>query len=181
MMDQSEVDAQQHHDAIHDERRMLKAEIASLSHQNTCLSAELVAYDEHMARMQADSEKYLIPDNECGIHWFVSRMLWHLDGPEQRALANSARDCQPSEGDSTDCVDSPNRGTRDAMSIAAQVVREIDCQHRPLACEAARRLVLQHERLSAILKTAERMACSGMADRTKAGNEILDLLEPGDE
>ena len=35
--------------------------------------------------MQADAVKYLTPGSGCGAEWFVSRMLWHLDGPEQRA------------------------------------------------------------------------------------------------
>lgn len=35
--------------------------------------------------MQADMRTYLMPDGGCGADWFVSRMLWHLDGPEQRA------------------------------------------------------------------------------------------------
>jgi hypothetical protein len=35
--------------------------------------------------MQADAVTYLTPGSGCGSDWFVSRMLWHLDGPEQRA------------------------------------------------------------------------------------------------
>ena len=41
--------------------------------------------------MQADAEKYLMPDNECGRAWFISRNLWHLDGPEQRAAMERAQ------------------------------------------------------------------------------------------
>ena len=41
--------------------------------------------------MQADAEKYLMPDNECGRDWFISRILWHLDGPEQRAAMERAQ------------------------------------------------------------------------------------------
>lgn len=40
--------------------------------------------DALIRAMQQDATKYLIPDNECGQDWFVSRMLWHLDGPQQR-------------------------------------------------------------------------------------------------
>lgn len=35
-------------------------------------------------KMQADAATYLEPGNNLGQDWFVSRMLWHLDGPEQR-------------------------------------------------------------------------------------------------
>lgn len=156
--------------------RCLQSENASLGQQNACLSAELREYDDHMARMQADAEKYLIPGNECGMQWFVSRMLWHLDGPEQRRLANSAAKCMVEEGDSTDCVDSPAPQTRGPLAIASMLVQEVNCQHRPLACEAARRLVVQHERLSAIRHTTERQVASGLADRIKAGYEVLDAL-----
>ena len=41
--------------------------------------------------MQADAEKYLMPDNECGRDWFINRILWHLDGPEQRAAMERAQ------------------------------------------------------------------------------------------
>ena len=41
--------------------------------------------------MQADAEMYLMPDNECGKDWFISRILWHLDGPEQRATMERAQ------------------------------------------------------------------------------------------
>ena len=40
--------------------------------------------DTLIKKMQADATMYLIPDNECGAEWFISRTLWHLDGPEQR-------------------------------------------------------------------------------------------------
>jgi len=45
------------------------------------LNKKLIALIE---AMQQDAEKFLIPDNECNQDWFVSRMLWWLDGPEQR-------------------------------------------------------------------------------------------------
>jgi hypothetical protein len=32
-----------------------------------------------------DAVRYLTPGSRCGKGWFVSRMLWHLDGPEQQA------------------------------------------------------------------------------------------------
>ena len=34
--------------------------------------------------MQSDAVAYLVPDNDCGMDWFVNRMLGHLDGPQQR-------------------------------------------------------------------------------------------------
>ena len=41
--------------------------------------------DALLRAMQADARTYLTPGSGCGADWFVSRMLWHLDGPEQRA------------------------------------------------------------------------------------------------
>lgn len=38
------------------------------------------------------------------------------------------------------CFDSVPPKTRSAIVIAAELVREVDCQHRPIVCEAARRL-----------------------------------------
>lgn len=38
------------------------------------------------------------------------------------------------------CYDQKPPSTRDAITIAAELVREVDCKHRPLACEAARKL-----------------------------------------
>ena len=40
--------------------------------------------DALLRRMQSDATKYLTPDSGCGVEWFVRRMLWHLDGPQQR-------------------------------------------------------------------------------------------------
>ena len=44
--------------------------------------------DALLRSMQADAVRYLLPDNDCDRDWFVSRMLWHLDGPEQRDAQN---------------------------------------------------------------------------------------------
>lgn len=44
--------------------------------------------DDLFRSMQTDAEKYLIPDNDCDRDWFVNRMLWRLDGPEQRKAQN---------------------------------------------------------------------------------------------
>lgn len=38
------------------------------------------------------------------------------------------------------CVDSVPPKTRSPIVIAAELARAVDCQHRPIACEAARRL-----------------------------------------
>ncbi len=46
--------------------------------------------DALLRAMQADAVKYLTPNSGCGADWFVSRMLWHLDGPEQRAAQGDA-------------------------------------------------------------------------------------------
>ncbi|MCP4645806.1 MAG: hypothetical protein GY851_35500 [bacterium] len=41
---------------------------------------------QHVAKMQRDAVKYLVPDNDCDRAWFINRMLYHLDGPEQREV-----------------------------------------------------------------------------------------------
>lgn len=46
--------------------------------------------DALLRAMQADMRKYLTPGSGCGADWFISRMLWHLDGPEQRAAQGGA-------------------------------------------------------------------------------------------
>lgn len=51
------------------------------------LLAIVERYREHLRRMQADATTYLIPDlTDCGRDWFISRILWHLDGPQGRAI-----------------------------------------------------------------------------------------------
>jgi len=51
------------------------------------LLAIVERYREHLRRMQADATTYLIPDRpDCGRDWFISRILWHLDGPQERAI-----------------------------------------------------------------------------------------------
>ncbi len=45
---------------------------------------KLEKLDALLRSMQADAVRYLVPDNDCGADWFVSRMLWHLDDPAQR-------------------------------------------------------------------------------------------------
>ena len=49
------------------------------------LEQKVARLDALLRAMQADARTYLTPDSGCGADWFVSRMLWHLDGPEQRA------------------------------------------------------------------------------------------------
>lgn len=48
-------------------------------------------------------------------------------------------DCSvsPDRG-SIDCYDSPPPQTRPALTIASELVIKVDCNHRPLACEASR-------------------------------------------
>ena len=47
--------------------------------------------DALLRDMQADAVRYLVPDNNCGAEWFVSRMLSHLDGPKQREAQDGVR------------------------------------------------------------------------------------------
>jgi hypothetical protein len=54
------------------------------------LEQKVERMDALLRAMQADAVKYLTPDSGCGADWFVSRMLWHLDGPEQRAAQEDA-------------------------------------------------------------------------------------------
>lgn len=49
------------------------------------LKQKVERLDALLCAMQADARRYLTPGSGCGSDWFVSRMLWHLDGPEQRA------------------------------------------------------------------------------------------------
>ena len=48
------------------------------------LAQKVERLDALLRTMQADAITYLTPDSGCGADWFVSRMLWHLDGPQQR-------------------------------------------------------------------------------------------------
>ena len=44
-----------------------------------------------LENMQADVRSYLIPDKtECNQAWLVSRLIWWLDGPEQRKAQKTA-------------------------------------------------------------------------------------------
>lgn len=55
-------------------------------------------------KMQADMVAYLEPSNECGKDWFVNRMIWHMDGPEQREAQGAAAGAslvQPSQAGKT--------------------------------------------------------------------------------
>jgi len=62
------------------------AEIAALREQLQKAQSALQMTSDWFAAAQAEAELYLIPNNDCNQYWFVSRMLWHLDGPTQRAL-----------------------------------------------------------------------------------------------
>lgn len=41
--------------------------------------------DALLCAMQADMVAYLVPDSPHNADWLVGRILYHLDGPEQRA------------------------------------------------------------------------------------------------
>jgi len=68
----------------------LRAELAAakeaLREQLQKAQSALQMTSDWFAAAQAEAELYLIPNNDCNQYWFVSRMLWHLDGPTQRAL-----------------------------------------------------------------------------------------------
>jgi hypothetical protein len=66
----------------HDRRK----EIAALREQLQKAQSALQMTSDWFAAAQAEAELHLIPNNDCNQYWFVSRMLWHLDGPTQRAL-----------------------------------------------------------------------------------------------
>lgn len=54
------------------------------------LEKKVERLDAMLRAMQADMRTYLTPGSGCGADWFVSRMLWHLDGPQQRAAQGDA-------------------------------------------------------------------------------------------
>ena len=59
-------------------------EIELLQDQNKKLNALL-------ENMQTDVRNYLIPDKtECSQAWLVSRLIWWLDGPDQREAQKTA-------------------------------------------------------------------------------------------
>lgn len=54
----------------------------------------------------------------------------------------SALDCSAANGGSEDCYDSiPPRLRVSGIAIAGDLVRQVDCQHRPIACEAAKKIL----------------------------------------
>ncbi len=62
-------------------------EIEELRKENEILKDIIYGFNKHLLKMQADCVKYVEPDNtECGRDWFISRMIYHLDGPEQREI-----------------------------------------------------------------------------------------------
>ena len=68
----------------------LRAELAAakeaLREQLQKAQSALQMTSDWFAAAQAEAELYLIPNNDCNQYWFVSRMLWYLDGPTQRTL-----------------------------------------------------------------------------------------------
>ena len=59
-------------------------EIVRLQEQNKKLNVLL-------ENMQADVQNYLMPDKtECNKDWLVSRLIWWLDGPDQREAQKTA-------------------------------------------------------------------------------------------
>lgn len=64
------------------------------------LKSALEMYEAHMSVMQKDAETYLTPNSDATVtemfhyrsdEWFVSRMLYHLDGPMQREVQSVGR------------------------------------------------------------------------------------------
>jgi hypothetical protein len=66
------------------------SETNSVKREVKSLEQKVQRLEALMRAMQADAVTYLKPDSGCGADWFVSRMLWHLDGPEQRAAQGDA-------------------------------------------------------------------------------------------
>ncbi len=62
-------------------------------------TAQPTKLDVLFRKMQADMVTYLEPSNACGQDWFVNRMIWHMDGPEQRAAQGDAPAATTSIGD----------------------------------------------------------------------------------
>ena len=64
------------------------------------LRATVERYRAHLRRMQADATTYLMPDRpDCDRAWFISRILWHLDGPQERAIEALAASGPAQEGE----------------------------------------------------------------------------------
>ena len=64
------------------------------------LRATVERYRAHLQRMQADATTYLMPDRpDCDRAWFISRILWHLDGPQERAIEALAASGPAQEGE----------------------------------------------------------------------------------
>jgi len=58
----------------------------------------------HIEAMQRDAVAYLTPDDTGrNRDWFVSRMLWQLDGPEQRTMQDALRAALPETRFTTCC------------------------------------------------------------------------------
>jgi len=71
------------------------------------LRAIVERYRAHLRHMQADATTYLIPDlTDCGRDWFISRILWHLDGPQERAIEAALA----ASGDPASPAATPGRG-----------------------------------------------------------------------
>jgi hypothetical protein len=69
-----------------------------LEAENVRLREALEIHEAHMDIMQRDSERYLMPDDTVfNQDWFVSQMLYHLDGLMQREMQQTAREALAKE------------------------------------------------------------------------------------
>jgi hypothetical protein len=72
----------------------LEGQIISHKVRIEALTAALEAHENHMAAGQTLAVKYLVPEvdpDSIGKDEFVSRIIEHFDGPDQRAVQAKAR------------------------------------------------------------------------------------------
>jgi exodeoxyribonuclease VIII len=74
-----------HHDALDDARSQAKHLLAIMKYLNGPF--------EHIERMQADMLDYLPPDGGTDDAGIISKMIYHLDGPEQREVQGAGKVC----------------------------------------------------------------------------------------
>ena len=71
----------------HERENTLQDMVVKLQNENKTLRDIIFGFNNHLLKMQADCVKYLEPDNKkCGKEWFINKMLYYLDGPEQRTV-----------------------------------------------------------------------------------------------
>lgn len=95
---------------IHNCRQKLMDEIAKLK-------TAMGMYESLMSAMQRDAEKYLMPDDtQFSKSWFVSRILYHIDGPMQKEVQSTAREALDSHDASCDCGKCYDKAHREALA-----------------------------------------------------------------